>query len=353
MPTYTHGGDIWGFSGPVLDFSANLHPLGMPEEVARAAQAAVADAIHYPDPLCRGLRRAIGERDGVEPEQVICGCGAADLISRLCLALRPRRALVTAPTFSEYGQSLGMVGCRTVDWPLLPEEDFDLSPAFLDAIVPGIDLIFLCTPNNPTGRLVPTGRIAAAAERAAQVGAVLAVDECFIDLTDARPVTDLLEQFENLFLLRAFTKSYAIPGLRLGYGLCSDGALLEKLYAAGQPWAVSTVAQAAGIAACGLPQWPEEGRRILRTERPRLAEGLRNLGCTVWDGAANYLLFRREGDTTLKERLARRGILIRSCGNYRGLGPDYYRTAVRVSEDNDTLLRALKEVFPQDTPGGK
>ena len=119
MPTYTHGGDIWTRSG-VLDFSANLHPLGMPPQVAQAAREAVTEAIHYPDPLCRALRSAIAERDGVQPEQVICGNGAADLIFRLCLALKPRRALVTAPTFSEYEEGLRLTGCTAEHFLLSP-----------------------------------------------------------------------------------------------------------------------------------------------------------------------------------------------------------------------------------------
>lgn len=345
MPTYTHGGDIWAFGSPVLDFSANLHPLGMPREVAAAARAAVAEAIHYPDPFCRRLRAAISSLLDVPAEQVICGGGAADLIGRLCLALRPRRAVVTAPTFSEYEQFLRLAGCRVERYGLRGEEQFDLTEPFLDAVEDGVDMVFLCTPNNPTGRLVPPALLERIAARCRERGALLVVDECFITLTDGLSILPLLDRYPNLFLLRAFTKSYAMPGLRLGYGLCADEALLDRLYAAGQPWGVSTVAQAAGEAACAVPDWPERGRVLLRAERPRLTAALRDLGLTVWEGEANYLLFRAPGDQGLKERLAERGILIRSCANYPGLAGDYYRTAVRTREDNETLIRNLKEVL--------
>ena len=345
MPTYTHGGDVWAYDRPMADFSANLHPLGMPEEVAQAARDAVADAIHYPDPLCRRLRQAIAARDGVSPDQVICGGGAADLILRLCQAAKPKRALVTAPTFSEYEQALSLTGCETIRYPLSPDNNFDLSEDFLSALRPEVEMVFLCTPNNPTGRLIPYELLNQIADRCQALGIRLVVDECFLELTDGRPMTDLLPSHPTLFLLRAFTKTYAIPGLRLGYGLTADAALLETLYQAGQPWGVSTVAQAAGIAACGCPQWPEQGRAILRTERPRLLEALRSLGLTVWEGAANYLLFRAPEDTTLKERLASQGVLIRSCANYPGLGPDYYRTAVATADRNERLIQTLKEVL--------
>ena len=345
MPTYTHGGDIWAYDRPMLDFSANLHPLGMPPQVAQAARDAVAGAVHYPDPLCRALRAAIARRDSVSEDQILCGGGAADLIVRLCLALRPKTALVTAPTFSEYEGGLNLVGCAVRRHMLRGEEDFDLTEAILPAITADLDLLFLCTPNNPTGRLPDPALLRAVLRRCGETGTRLVLDECFLELTDGEAATDLLRENRQLFLLRAFTKTYAIPGLRLGYGLCADTALLDAMFRAGQPWAVSTVAQAAGVAACALPQWPEAGREFLRRERPKLLAGLRALGLTVWEGSANYLLFRAQGDFTLKERLEGQNILIRSCANYAGLGADYYRTAVRTGPDNEQLLRALKEVL--------
>ena len=345
MPTYTHGGDIWAYSRPMLDFSANLHPLGMPPAVAEAARSAVADAVHYPDPLCRALRGAIARRDGVPPEQVLCGGGAADLIVRLCLALRPRSALVTAPTFSEYEEGLRLTGCGVRRHLLLPEGQFDLTDAILPEIREGLDVLFLCNPNNPTGRLIDPDLLREICRRCSQTGTRLVVDECFLELTEGDGAAGLLRENPHLFLLRAFTKTYAIPGLRLGYGLCTDLDLLDRMSRAGQPWGVSTVAQAAGVAACALRDWPEQCRALLREQRPFLLRGLEELGCAVWAGAANYLLFRVPGVFDLKERLEGQGILIRSCANYPGLGPDYYRTAVRTGGENSALLRALKEVL--------
>ena len=345
MFTCTHGGDVWAYERPMLDFSANLHPLGMPPAVAEAARRAVEAADRYPDPLCRALRADIARRDGVSPAEVLCGAGAADLIVRLCLALRPKTALVTAPTFSEYEGALRLAGCAVRRHPLRAEESFDLTEDILSAITEDLDLLFLCNPNNPTGRLISPDLLRAICRRCGETGTRLALDECFIELTDAPPATPLLRDNPRLLLLRAFTKSYAVPGLRLGYALCADAGLLKAMARAGQPWSVSAVAQAAGIAACALPRWPEAGRALLCAERPKLLTGLRSLGLTVWEGAANYLLFRAPGDRTLKERLAERGILLRSCADYAGLGAEDYRTAVRRPEDNARLLRALQEVL--------
>ena len=352
MPTYTHGGDLYAarqaFAGPVLDFSANLNPLGLAPQVRLAAGEAVAGAVLYPDALCRDLRAGIARRDGVSPGQVVCGNGGADLIFRLCLARHPRRALVTAPTFSEYGQALGAVGCEVERYTLAEEEHFAVTQTLLDRITKGLDLCFLCSPNNPTGQTVPLWLLLAAAERCRWAGALLVVDECFLELSDGGKGPGLaqwVDRYANLVLLRAFTKSYAIPGLRLGYCITSCTSLTEGLYACAQPWGVSGPAQAAGLAALECPDWPERARALIQMERPFLAAGLEALGLKVYPSQANFLLFRAQGDDTLKDRLLERGVLIRSCANYPGLGPDYYRVAVRTHRENRALLAACKEVL--------
>ena len=350
MPVYTHGGDILtaqaAYGGEVLDFSANLNPLGMPAPVAEAARQAADQSARYPDPLCRDLRRAIAAHDGVGEEQVVCGNGAADLIFRMAFALKPRKALVTAPTFSEYEEALTCVGCEMVRYTLDQSRNFDLDAGFVEAIGPDTDLVFLCTPNNPTGRLIDGDLLEGVLDRCGAVGAVLAVDECFLPLATGGPgLAPRLKDHPNLVLLRAFTKSYAMAGLRLGYCLTANQGLREQLGKFAQPWSVSTPAQAAGVAALtSCPHWAAEGRVLVESTRPGLAAGLEAAGCTVISGQANYLLFRLPGVADLKEKLLERGVLIRSCANYHGLGPDWYRVCVRSEAENRRLLAALSEV---------
>lgn len=342
----SHGGDLVSaqdvYKGEILDFSVNLNPFGPPPEAAAAASAA--SLTQYPDPECRALRRAVGQMDGVDPARVFCGNGAAEVIFRLALALRPREALLTAPTFSEYEEALDRVGCACRFHRLREEERFDVTGAILAQIQPPVDLVMLCTPNNPTGRLIPEDLLLQILARCEEVGAVLAVDECFLPLAQAGPgLAPYLAGHPKLFLLRAFTKAYAVPGLRLGYGLCGDLDLVRRLEAWGPCWNVSGPAQAAGLACCKQKDWPERGRARIEVLRPPLRRGLEALGCRVVPGQANYLLFRLPGVTDLKDRLLRRGILIRSCANYRGLGPDWYRAAV--TEETPRLLAAMHEVL--------
>ena len=348
----THGGDLVSarvlWAGEVLDFSANLNPLGMPEGVRRAAAEGVEEAVHYPDPLCRALSAAIARRDGVAPGQVLCGNGAADLVFRLAFSEGPRRALVTAPTFSEYEAAVSAAGCTVVRHILDRARNFDLTGAVLDELTPELDLAFFCTPNNPTGRVIDRGLLEAILEKSRAAGVRLVVDECFLALSDGGEAAGLagyLEPYPNLLLLRAFTKSYAMPGLRLGYCLSADGALLDRISRCAQPWSVSAPAQAAGLAAAAEPSHPRLARALIARERSRLKRALEGLGLEVIPSAANYLLFRAPGITDLRERLLRRGVLIRSCADYPGLGEDDYRIAVRLQEENEQLIRAMKEAL--------
>ena len=344
-----HGGDWAGyraqFGRDALDFSANVSPLGLPEGVAQAITAALPHADRYPDPLCRELRAKLALHEQLPEEQILCGNGAADLIFRLVLARRPRAALVTAPSFAEYTAALETVGCTVERCFLKDADDFAVTESFLDAIHPGLDMVFLCQPNNPTGQLTPPALVERILRRCAACGALLVVDECFLDfLPDGGTLSGkTLLPAGGLVILKAFTKLYGMAGVRLGYCLSADTALLDAMRQAGQPWAVSSLAQAAGIAALDETVYVEQVRALIAQQRPRLTAGLRALGLRVLDGRANYLLFR--APETLGGQLLQKGIVLRSCANYPGLDAGWYRTAVRTGPENEHLLKALAEVL--------
>ena len=344
-----HGGDWAGyraeFGRDALDFSANVSPLGLPAGVAAAITAALPMADRYPDPLCRALRTKLAAAEGVDTAQILCGNGAADLIYRLALALRPRRALLPAPTFAEYAAALETVDCDVQRFLLREKNDFAVTDGFVDAIDDSTDAVFLCQPNNPTGQLTPLPLVERILRRCEACGALLVVDECFLDFLpdcDALTAKALLDS-KNLLILKAFTKLYGMAGVRLGYCLCANTALLEAMQAAGQPWAVSSLAQAAGLAALDETAYVAQVRALIAQQRPRLTAGLRALGLRVLDGRANYLLF--QGPETLGDALRQRGVVLRSCSNYPGLDGSWYRTAVRTGPENDELLKTLAEVL--------
>ncbi|MEG2074624.1 MAG: aminotransferase class I/II-fold pyridoxal phosphate-dependent enzyme [Angelakisella sp.] len=271
-----HGGDWAGFYDEYgrepLDFSANVSPLGLPEGVKRAAISALEQAERYPDPLCRSLRRKLSVLHAVPEDNILCGSGAADLIFRLALSLHPQKALVTAPTFAEYEQSLKAVDCEVEHFMLKAEKGFAITDELLDYITPKLSMLFLCEPNNPTGRTTERYLLERVLEKCTACGTVLVVDECFNEFLDKPQEHTLqgeLATHKNLVILKAFTKCYAMAGLRLGYILCGDDTLTQRLREAGQPWAVSNIAQAAGEAALLETQYIES--------EPALPKGVHSL----------------------------------------------------------------------------
>ena len=342
---YVHGGDV--YSRPIrLDFSANVNPFGAPAAVKAAVRAATEDLSAYPDPYCGPLREKLAAVNGVDRGHVICGNGAAELIYQFAAALQPKRALLPVPSFSDYESALLAAGCEPTFYPLSRENGFRLTEDILDAIGPETDLLMLCSPNNPTGRSVEKGLLLKILDRCRETGTWLFLDECFFELTDedrAFSLTSQLRDGDRVFLLRAFTKAYGMAGLRLGCGLCKNKALLEDMSHLSQPWNVSTVAQAAGLAALDCPDWPRKARELYRAEKPWLYGQLTALSLAVLPGDANFLFFC--GEPGLYEALRERGVLIRDCANYRGLRPGDYRIAVRTHEENEALLGAIKEVL--------
>lgn len=344
-----HGGDVYSARQKMkqepLDFSANINPMGMPPGAVRAAADALQQCTQYPDPLCRELRAALAAYEGIPAEQIVCGNGAADLIFRIVAATHPRRALLLEPTFAEYEQALRSMDCSIAYFPLQESEGFVLPEAFLQQLTPEINLLFLCNPNNPTGRTVSPALLQEIWKRCEEAGILLVVDECFnefLEHPEQNTLKDVLETGANAVILKAFTKSFAMPGLRLGYGLCGNRDLAERIFSCGQPWGVSIPAQAAGVAALQEQGYLERMRRLIQTERRWLSENLARLGLRVFPSEANYILFRTETEIPLRERMEQRGVLIRACGNYRGLDNRYYRIAVRGHDENERLIAALK-----------
>jgi threonine-phosphate decarboxylase len=327
-------------AGELLDFSQNINPLGAPSNALEAARRAVyEDSGRYPDLEYIGLREALAAYLGVGAEMVVPTNGGAEA---LFLAARAAatggRALVLEPTFSEYAaaaRASGMEPVRRVA-RRREEEGFGWDPtSYRD--LEGVSVVFLCNPNNPTGDMLGRDEVLEVAACVEEAGAVLVVDEAFADFVPEISVTDMVDR--GLWVARSFTKFFAIPGLRLGCLLCDDAGRVQAL----QPsWPVNAVAAAAGIAAVRDRGFAEVSIAELARLREDLFGALDAIpGLRPFPGAANFLLVR--GPDGLPERLARRRVLVRGCGPFYGLGPEYFRVAVRSAEENGRLVAAIKE----------
>lgn len=345
MKKHIHGGNVYQYRD-CLDFSANCNPLGTPEAVKQAIIQSLDTISDYPQVGCGALKEAIAEYEKVDAQQLICGNGAAELIFSLCRAVRPKRALLPAPTFAEYEQALQSVDCRISHFYLREQQGFLLPEEYLGALDQEVDIAFLCNPNNPTGILIGREFLLQVLERCRELGILLVVDECFLDFVEEPENYTLkgqLSSYKNLFLLKAFTKRYAMAGVRLGYGISNDQELLTRMELMTQPWNVSSMAQAAGIAALRETEYVEEGRRMVFREKEFLMSEMRKLDLKVYPSQANYLFFH--GPKGLFGECVKKNLLIRDCGNYEGLEEGYYRVAVKRHEDNEKLISGLEDIL--------
>lgn len=344
MKKYVHGGDVYRHP-QALDFSANINPLGTPEAVIRAAQDSILQIAHYPDAHQEKLKKALSGYEQVPESWLICGNGAAELIFALAQTIKPKKALIPAPTFAEYEQALHGVGCEVLYEELKEEEDFKLGQSILEHLSKDLDILFLCNPNNPTGLLIDTKLLNQITEKCRDLDIWLVVDECFLDfIEDSEKLTQKrkLESERKLFILKAFTKIYAMAGLRLGYGICGHTDFLDQMEQHLQPWNVSIPAQEAGIAALKEVDYVEKTRNLIQKEREFLKLGLGEAGYYVYDSQANYIFFQAE--TGLHRKLMEQNVMIRDCSNYPGLREGFYRIAVRTHEENEKLLDAIRKV---------
>ena len=339
-----HGGDIYR-NQVSLDFSVNINPFGMPLRVREALEAAVAWCERYPDIRSEALRDAIAGAKGIAPADIVCGNGASELFPAILRAVHAKKVLLPVPSFYGYEYAAKSVGAEICCHELLETDGYAVTERFLTAIGEDVDAVFLAVPNNPVGTVVEPELLEKIAERCKRHGVTLILDECFVMFTGAEERYSFLKKYRNypgVVIVRAFTKLYAMPGVRLGYLVCSDAALTEAIRADLPEWNLSVFAQQAGCVACGQRAYVEHSVAFVCRERAWLTEQLSEIGITVFASNANFLMIK-DGRLLAKE-LLKKGILIRDCSNYRGLSGGYYRIAVRRREENERLLAALAQV---------
>ena len=334
----------------ITSFSANVNPLGISPKLKEALAEHIDVITSYPDREYTSLRKSIARYTHTDASHIIVGNGATELISLFIQIEHPKKALIIGPSYSEYEREIELGGGTALYYPLKEANDFALDvPHFLGKLNETIDLLVICNPNNPTGILTPRSLLDQILKKAEVCGILLVLDECFLDFTDqeSQSLIPQAVKSQHLFILKSFTKMYAIPGIRLGYGISGNKELIEKMEKSGHCWNVSVLASEAGIAALQEVEYCEQARRLICREREKLKEGLKIFGFRVWNGQADYLFFQTPGITDLYERLLPYGILIRRCSNYRGLDKTHYRIAVKSPEANEKLLEVLRKVLTE------
>lgn len=343
-----HGGNIYG-NEIEYDFSVNLNPLGPPDAVREALAAALNHVEEYPDPEYRELRRGLANYRQLAEEQLVLGNGASELIPGIIRALAPKTCMVTAPCYSGYETALKAAApsCQIHRIFLREEDDFTLPENICREIAHvKPDLLILTNPNNPNGKRISANRLREIAGACRGAGTVLLMDECFLALSGG-DVDSLIhrigeEGMPPTVVLRAFTKTFAIPGVRLGYAVCS-GSLATRIQRELPEWNLSVFAQYAGLAALEPSGYIAASVEMIAQEREYLTAELKKLGLRVFPSDANYILFQSR-DRELHRKLLDKAILIRDCRGYHGLTAGFYRTAVRTHRENTALLRCLRNI---------
>lgn len=342
MQKAVHGGDIYR-NEIEYDFSVNVNPLGIPESVKRAMTEAVNVCDRYPDIHASAL---IGELRIVENAgncEIVCGNGASELFMAIVHAIKPKKVLIPVPSFYGYEWAAQAVECDMIFYEMKKDQDFCLDEAFLDGLTEEIDLIFLANPNNPVGNVLSEHFLLQICSKCRKLGITVVLDECFLDFTGKSGFgsnPDNWKHYPNVIVVKAFTKLYAVPGVRLGYLFTGNPNVAQRIRRQLPEWNLSVFAQYAGLTALNEKDYRKKTVEYVATERAYLKKELQELGIWVYPGEADYLLLYSE--MPLYEKLLTKKILIRDCSNYRGLGRGFYRVAVKNHAENEILIDAIK-----------
>ena len=342
MEKFQHGGQIYDENGKTenfLDFSANINPLGLSENVRQALLKNFEGIVNYPDPNATELKNAISRRYKISAENLILLNGAAEFFYLYCNVFRPKKILIPVPSFSEYERAAKSSGAETEFFFTNAEENFQLDTEKI--LRKDADCIIFGRPNNPTGNLISIEEILKLAEKFSVV-----VDESFIDFLPIESARNFLS--EKIFVVQSLTKIFAIPGLRLGFAVAKKN-FAEKLNFAKDVWNVNFLAQKVGVAALSDEKYLQDTRIWLEAEKKYFAEKFGEInGIKIFSPSVNFILIRLESKELAEKvlkKLREKKILVRSCGNFLGLDERFLRLAIRTREENNFLLKNLSEII--------
>lgn len=352
---FSHGGDIWQVSekykippDKILDFSTNVNPWGKFSGVVDVIKKNIREIFHYPDPECRKLIFKLSEFLKLERENIVVGNGATEIIYLLMMSLRPYQVVIPVPTFTEYERALRLSGGKAKFLFLKEKSDFTLDVDELIKKVKDSQMVIICNPNNPTGRVLDQSKMQKIVDKAEKMGKFVVVDESFIDFCPQESIINSIKKHQNLFILRSFTKFFSIAGLRLGYGIGSK-EVIAKIKSVKLPWMVNSLAEIAGVAILENMEKFKELRQRIEKERAFLYKNLSKINAVKpYPSITNFILVRIKASFSsshLANEMAKRGILIRDCSNFTGLSDRFFRIAVRKREENKKLIFNLKQIL--------
>ena len=358
--TNVHGGNVHKASrllhtslNQILDFSANINPLGMSSKGLDAVKDALQDVIHYPDPDMTHLYSITSELWNIPKECIVFGNGAAELIYAICRLPQIEGVYVPAPGFSEYSHGAKSCGLPIVEYPLEFDEhifsfSYDLNTMLQDLQQSNHQLVFIGNPNNPCGTLWKQ-ESCELFEVCKKNGHYLVFDESFVDfLGDAYSMRNYVKDYDNVIVVHSLTKFYAVPGLRIG-AMMANPMIINFIKSHIPSWTVNHLAQIYSEKALQDTDYIQETRAVLKQEKEWLYKKIVQMDVLQCiEPSVNYILCHLDDQYSLEDmiqHLYHQSILIRDCSHYTGLGPNWFRMAVKTREQNEQLLQALRAYF--------
>jgi threonine-phosphate decarboxylase len=356
----SHGGDVWGFSRKygvpvekVLDFSAPINFLGASPKAVEAVKKYAELIKFYPDPNPTELKKEIAEYVGnVSPENIIVGNGSIEVIYMVTEFVSPNfKAVIPVPSFTEYEKAVLKFHGDPV-FVKLPE-DFSLNlESIKKAFTDDTRIVFVCNPHSPSGTLYDKETILELVDFCHKKDVVACIDENYIEfarLGEDYTVASYVKKYDNLFVVRSLSKFFGAPGLRVGFGIAAQN-LICTLQDNRQPWSINSLAFLATSVALKDKDFIENTKRAIAREKAQLVKMLKEVGSLrVFPSETDFLLVKildkKITSITLKEKLAKEGILIRDCSTFVGLDDSYFRVTVRSSKENLVLVKALKKAL--------
>lgn len=347
-----HGADLLTYKdeydGELIDFSSNINPLGPPMGLREVLCESLDTLVAYPDIKYRKLKQSISKYLGCEKDNVLVGNGAVEIINNFIIT--SNRVIVSLPSFSEYGKRAIANGKEVVK--IKYNEDFSIDINSLKEICK-CDLLVLGNPNNPTGLRIPKDELMRIYNIVRSKKGFLLLDEAFFEFCPADyDSIQLFKEFnyENVGIIRAATKFFALPGIRLGYG-CTSVEKCKEIQKIEQPWSVNALADAAGQFIFNDEEYIKESKRYIEEERNYLLHELSKIkGLIAYNTSTNYILIKLLGweQEHIFKYFLKRGILIRKCSSFEGLKGDHIRIAIKDRKNNIKLLEIFRELGQWD-----
>lgn len=347
-----HGGNVFRLERDgkinILDYSSNINPLGVPESFKEAVINNFSILEKYPDPEYVELREAIGDYNGISSKNVVVGNGATEILFLYMKAIKVKSAMIVSPTFAEYERALKVSGAQVSYFELKESENFKIDVDRLLEEIQDEELVVICNPNNPTGRFISLEDIDKISLVLDKKGKKLFVDEAFIEFIDNwTDKTSILLKRKNIFILRALTKFFALPGVRLGYGLCYDTELLKKISSIREPWSVNSFAELAGKVMLKDEGYIKATELWIEEEKKWFHDELKNIkNIKPYKTESNFILIKllSMNSKNFRDKMIDEGIVVRDASNFKFLNESFVRLAVKDRDKNKKILEKIEKV---------